>query len=152
MHISHPIGTAFTVSAVPTRDDLFADCMVSNFESIQFGGTIPESHYFTDKLMTRGYRGLAVTYSMFVTPKKGGARVTLYVAGAHAGAPNLEKHFARTRFWNRTFFEPIIMRAMRHHGRHGFWKFVDYSTHGFVFWLGGYFFYGFLVQPLTEIA
>jgi len=31
------------------------------------------------------------------------------------------------------------MRAMRHHGWHGFWQFVDYSTHGFGFWLGGIF-------------
>jgi hypothetical protein len=95
--------------------------MVSNFEVIQFGGTIPESYYFTDKLVARGYRSLAVPYPMFVTPKKGGARVTLYVAGAHAGAPNPEQNFTRTRFRNRTFFEPVIMRAMRHHGRHGFW-------------------------------
>src|SRR5260370_5123419 len=42
------------------------------------------------------------------------------------------------------------MRAMRHHGRHGFWEFVNYSTHGFVFWLGVIFSLNFDFRPLAE--
>jgi hypothetical protein len=95
--------------------------MVPNFEAIQFSGTISQSYHLSDKLVTGSYRSLAVPCPMFVTPKKGGTCVTLYVAGAHAGALNLQQYFARTRLRNRTFFEPVIVRAMRHHCRHGFW-------------------------------
>ena len=121
MNLAHPIGTGLAVPAVPTRHDLFADCMVADFEAVQCGGAIPEPDHFTNEFVPRGYGGLAVAHSMIVTPKKSGTRVTLYIAGSYPRAFHLEQHLTEPRFRNRTFFESIIVRAMRHHGRHGLW-------------------------------
>src|SRR6478672_3361586 len=120
MDIAHPIGTAQTVSAFPTRNDLFADCVVPDFKPVHFRGTVAQSYHFTDELVTRGHRRLAVPDPIFVSPKKGGARVALDVAGAHAGAPDLDQHFTRAGFRDYAFLESVIARAMRHHRRHRF--------------------------------
>jgi hypothetical protein len=95
--------------------------MVPDFEAIQFGGTISQSYHLSDKFVTGSYGSLAVPCPMLVTPKEGSTRVTLYVAGAHTGTLNLQQYFTRARLRHRTFFEPVIARAMRHYCWHGFW-------------------------------
>src|ERR1700693_156251 len=129
MDVAHPVSTGFAVATVPARDNLFADCVIADFKSVQFSGTIAESDHFAHKFVTWGHRCLAVADAVFIAPEQGGARIALYVAGTDACGLYLKQNFTGTWPGNRPFLKPVIVGAMRHHGRHCLWQFVDCSTH-----------------------
>src|SRR5580693_6697202 len=119
--VAHPVGTRLAISTIPARDNLFTDGVIADFQPVQFSSTITESDHFTDKFVTWSDRRLAKTNPVLIAPKQGGARITFDVAGADTCGLHSDQYFPWTRSRHRPFFEPVIVRAVRHHCGHSFW-------------------------------
>src|SRR3982074_423166 len=67
MDSAHPIRAHFTILALPAGNDLLADWVVADCQSILFTGTLSKSDHFTCKFVSRGDGGLAIARSIFMT-------------------------------------------------------------------------------------
>jgi hypothetical protein len=102
-------------------DDLLTDRVVADLKLVKLGGSFAQSNNLTNELMSGRHGWLAISRSVFVTPKHGGSGVALDVTRADARALDPNDNFAWARFGDRQILETVIRWAVRDDGRHRFW-------------------------------
>src|SRR5260221_12612406 len=121
MNIAHPVSAHLAVTTIPTRDDLFADCMVPDLQAIEFSGAIAETDHLADEFVTRGYGRLTISNARFITPKERGSGGTFNITCAHPSAFDVKDPISGSWLRHWSFLPTPTVPAVRCSSLHCFW-------------------------------
>ena len=124
MDLAEPIFPCSTIPTLPTRNDLFSNSTITDFEFILLSCPRPEFHHLTDEFMSSNNGCLYIRLTVFVTPEKWRACITLDVARANTARLHLNNNLAGTCLRHQDLFKAVIPRFATHNRSHRFRHFL----------------------------
>lgn len=118
MRRAHVVLTALAVQAFPARHDLLGDHPITDVDSPSLRCCVVEFDDAPNEFVSGDHHRLRPGRTVLVTPELGRPVITLEVAGADADRLDPDQRLTGTRPRDRDLLEPIVLRAVAHHGLH----------------------------------